>query len=68
MRADIKRKIDHSVQADPEKTYETIRETINTAYKHSFPKIKKRFQRHKHKIQPWMTDEILQQIKLLFMC
>ena len=63
VRANIERKIDHSVQADPEKTYEKIRETINTAYLHSFPKLKKRFQRHKHKIQPWMTDEILQKIK-----
>ena len=63
IRANIERQIDHSVEADPEKTYETIREITSTAYKNCFPITKKRFQRHKHKIQPWMTDNILQQIK-----
>ena len=58
VQANIVNNIESSCQGDPEQTYETIREIIGKAYKNNFPRIKKRFQRHKHKIQPWMTNDI----------
>ena len=63
IRANIVNSIDPSPTSDPEQTYEKIREIIQTAYKNNFPVTKKRFQRHKHKIQPWMTNEIMEKIK-----
>ena len=64
VRADLGKQIDNSIQANPETTYQKLSEIIGEAYKNNFPIIKKRFQRHKHKIQPWMTNEILNMIKI----
>ena len=59
VRANIEAQIDHSIEANPEQTYEKIRNILGTACNTNFPVIKKIFQRHKHKIQPWMTNEIM---------
>ena len=47
----------------PNESYNTILTTVQTAYDKNYPEITARFQRHKHKIQPWMTDNILHLIK-----
>ena len=56
--------LDHSVDGNPEESYNTINETLSSLRDKNFPKKKIRFKRHIHKINPWMTDVILMNIKL----
>ena len=46
-----------------EETYSTINETLTSLRDKNFPVKKVRFKRHVHKLQPWMTDIILLNIK-----
>ena len=64
VRADLVKQIDNSIPANPESTYKKLSGIIGEAYKNNFPVIKKGFQRHKHQIQPWMSNEILNMIKM----
>ena len=56
--------IDNSVHGDPEATYEIIRGKLAALKEKHFPIKKSRFKRYEHKLQPWMSDIILFNIKL----
>ena len=56
--------IDQSTDGNPEETYNKIDETLSSLRDKHFPKRKIRFKRHVHKINPWMTDILLLNIKL----
>ena len=53
-----------SDQNSPDQNYNKIADTIKEAYDKNFPSVQKRFRRDRHKIQPWMTNAILEKIKL----
>ena len=55
--------INPSPEGDVEETYTTINETLGQLREKHFPVRKIRFRRYQHKIQPWMTDIILLNIK-----
>ena len=57
-------KIDNTVNGNPEDTYNKIEEILLSLRDKNFPKRKIRFKRHTHKINPWMTDILLMNIKL----
>ena len=52
-----------SPDGNVEDTYSTINNTLEQLRDKHFPVRKIRFKRHQHKIQPWMTDIILLNIK-----
>ena len=56
--------LDPSPNGDPEDTYKKIDEKLESLKDEYFPLKKIRFKRHSHKINPWMTDIILLNIKL----
>ena len=56
--------IDQSPNGNAEDTYAKINESLIALKEKHFPIRKVRFRRHQHKIQPWMTDIILLNIKL----
>ena len=56
--------LDPSPDGNPEETYQKIDSAIATLRNEHFPLKKIRFKRHAHKINPWMTDIILLNIKL----
>ena len=56
--------LDQSPDGNPEETYRKIDEKITELKNKHFPLKKLRFKRHAHKINPWMTDIILLNIKL----
>ena len=56
--------IDQTSEGNPEATYNRIEETLTSLRDKHFPKRKIRFKRHSHKINPWMTDVLLMNIKL----
>ena len=51
-------KIDRSEDGDPELNYSIIENIVSIAKEKNFPTKKIRFDRHKHKIQPWMSNII----------
>ena len=58
------RQINQTSDGNPEDTYNKINETLSYLRDKNFPKRKIRFKRHTHKINPWMTDVLLMNIKL----
>ena len=51
-------------EGNVEETYTVIQDTLKTLKEQHFPIKKVKFKRYEHKIQPWMTDIILFNIKL----
>ena len=62
--SDIINSIDQNNDGNVEETYTIIHNTLNTLKEQHFPIKKVKFKRYEHKIQPWMTDIILLNIKL----
>ena len=56
-------RINRLPEGNVEETYSTINETLTSLRDKHFPVKKVRFKRHVHKLQPWMTDIILLNIK-----
>ena len=56
--------INQNSDGNPEETYNKIHDTLSFLRDKHFPKRKVRFKRHVHKINPWMTDILLLNIKL----
>ena len=54
---------DTSLLADPNENYEKLEKIITTAEAKCFPIKEVKFNKHKHKISPWMTDDILNELK-----
>ena len=62
--SDIINSIDPNNDGNVEETYTIIQDTLTTLKEQHFPINKVKFKCHEHKIQPWMTDIILLNIKL----
>ena len=63
IKSDLLNRINPSPEGDVEETYSTINETLTRLRDKHFPVKQVRFKRHVHKLQPWMTDIILLNIK-----
>ena len=61
--AEIESKLDPTLAGDPELNYRKIEAIITSANQKNFPVKKVRFNRHRHKVQPWMTEILLLNIK-----
>ena len=61
--AEIESKLDPTLAGDPELNYRKIEAIITSANQNNFPVKKVRFNRHRHKVQPWMTEILLLNIK-----
>ena len=64
IQSDIVSQLDASITGDPEKSYNTIHSILEKAKDKHFPTKTVRFKRHQHKVQPWMTDILLLNIKI----
>ena len=49
---------------DPENSYQIIADSVTVTYNACYPTVEKRFKRHRHTIQAWMTLDILAKIAL----
>ena len=56
--------IDPSPEGNAEDTYTKINDSLLALKEKHFPVKKVRFRRYQHKVQPWMTDIILLNIKI----
>ena len=56
--------IDPGNDGNVEKTYKVIQDNLKTLKEKHFPIKKVKFKHYEHKIQPWMTNTILLNIKL----
>ena len=62
--ANLEQRVRDSPNDCPDQAYKTIADTVTEAYNKNFPLIETRFRRDRHKVQPWMTDELLKKISL----
>ena len=46
----------------PDQAYKYIHDTVSNAYNRNYPLVETRFRRDRHKVQPWMTDDIIKKI------
>ena len=54
---------DENLLADPNVNYEKLERIINNAKEKCFPIIEVKFNKYKHKVSPWITNDILSSIK-----
>ena len=54
---------DNNLLADPNSNYEKLETILTNANKKCFPMKEVKFNKYKHKISPWMTNDILKEMK-----
>ena len=57
--ADLNRKLNHELSADPNLNYEILAKVLQSAKTKHIPKVTKKINKRKHKREKWMTDELL---------
>ena len=61
---DLVKKVTDVPGQNPEVSYQIISDAITTSYNQNYPLTQKRFRRDRHKVQEWMTDDLLKKITL----